>query len=277
MQEKYNTKAGLILDRIRKEPPLVQIITNYVTINDVANALLCLGGSPAMVEAEAEAASFAKIVSALYLNVGTLTAEQSRAMPLALAVARERGIPVVLDPVACGAFPEKMAYVRTLLAAGGISIIKGNAAEIMSLAGMDARSRGVDSLESGSNLAQACLSVAQTNQAVVMATGVTDTVSDGKDVWTIAGGDALLGRVSGTGCTLGGLVAAAAVAARAVGGTDADGCLAAGCAFGLAAERAALLPQTVGPMSFRTALLDSLSTVHPEDLAACAEKSVTRL
>lgn len=277
MQEQSIVKAGSILDRLRSEPPLVQIITNYVTVNDVANALLCLGGSPAMVEAEAEAASFAKLAQALYLNVGTLSAEQSRAMPLALRVAREKAIPVVLDPVACGAFPEKMAYVRTLLAVGGVSIIKGNAAEIMSLSGKNARSRGVDSLESDSGLAQACLEVAKSNQAVVMATGKVDTVSDGRQVWTIRGGCTLLERVSGTGCILGGLLAATVVAARASGGTDLEGCLAAACAFGLAAERAASLPQTIGPMSFKTALLDSLSALSPEELDTYAARSVTRI
>ncbi|HOG65531.1 MAG TPA: hydroxyethylthiazole kinase [Spirochaetota bacterium] len=271
MQSSTQTTAGTILAQLRSEPPLVQIITNYVTINDVANALLCLGGSPAMVEAEAEAASFARIVSALYLNVGTLTAEQARAMPLALAVARDRGIPVVLDPVACGAFPEKMAFVQSLLAQGGVTIIKGNSAEILSLAGMEARSRGVDALESAANPGDACRIAAEKFGAVVMATGPEDSLSDGTQVWRMTGGHPLLGRVSGTGCVLGGLVAAAAAAARRAGADDAAGCLMAAAVFALAAEQAAALPTTAGPMSFRTALFDRLSTVPQSELDAYAK------
>jgi hydroxyethylthiazole kinase len=265
-------RMGAILAALRASPPLIQVITNYVTVNDVANALLCLGASPAMVEAENEAASFARLASALYLNVGTLSAEQARAMPRALTIARERGIPVVLDPVACGAFAEKMDYVRGLLQAGGISIIKGNAAEILSLAGMEARSRGVDSLESGTNVGQACQFVANHYRAVVMASGEVDTVSDGVSLWAITGGHPLLARVSGTGCVLGGLVAAMTVASRALGGGDADGCLAAAAVFGLAAQRAATDGRIAGPSSFRTAVLDGLDAVQPDDLSSQAAK-----
>ena len=264
-------------DIVCDEPPLVQIITNYVTINDVANALLCLGGSPAMVEAENEVASFARIVSSLYLNVGTLTAEQSRSMPLALAAARERGIPVVLDPVACGAFPEKMTYVQSLLAQGGVSIIKGNSAEILSLSGMEGRSRGVDALESSASTADACRIVAKKFGAVVMATGPVDCVSDGTATWSITGGHPLLGRVSGTGCVLGGLVAAATAAARKLGADDVAGCFTAAAVFAMAAEQVATLPTTVGPMSFKNALFDRLTSIPQTELDAYTKTAWSRL
>ena len=127
MQSTTQTTAGTILEQLRREPPLVQIITNYVTINDVANALLCLGGSPAMVEAENEVASFARIVSSLYLNVGTLTAEQSAPCrwPWQPPGSAESPSSLILLPAA--PFP-KNDLCPVLLAQGGVSIIKGNLA-----------------------------------------------------------------------------------------------------------------------------------------------------
>jgi hydroxyethylthiazole kinase len=281
----YHETVRQILDTLRREVPLIQCITNYVTVNDVANALLCLGASPAMVEAENEVLSFLPLVQGLYLNIGTFTGDQPRSMRLALPLAKERNIPVLLDPVACGVIPERMAYVRELLSAGGISLIKGNSAEILSLAGRSATARGVDAVTSGNaadaerELLDACAGLAARSACTVVATGVKDVISDGKEALSLRGGSAFLTRFSGSGCILGGLMCACAAAhsRTKAGGSFLPAALTAAACMKYASEEAAARADVKGPISFKTALLDSLSGIESAHLGEWVDTHCVRL
>ena len=124
-----------------EKTPLVQAITNYVTINDCANILLSFGASPAMCEAKVEVEEFANLISALYINIGTFTEEQEEAAFLAAQKTAELGKPIILDPVACGAISRKARFTNELLERGHVSVIKGNIGEIKNLAGYQGKVR----------------------------------------------------------------------------------------------------------------------------------------
>jgi len=280
--QNLSESAGQLLDTLRRETPLVQIITNYVTVNDVANALLCLGASPAMVEAENEVRSFVPFVQALYLNTGTLTGEQARAMRLVLPSAKERGIPALLDPVACGVMKEKMDLVRALLDTGGVTIIKGNSAEVLSLAGKSAQARGVDALASAEDeVRAACGELARRYSCTVVATGASDIISNGAEGLELRGGSALLTRFSGSGCVLGGLMAASAGAlapseATSDAGAYIKAALTAAACMKYASAAAAGRADVQGPMSFKIALLDTLAAITSAGLKDWIKENCVR-
>ncbi len=252
-----------VLTELRKQRPLVQAITNYVTINDCANVLLCMGASPAMCEARDEAEEFVAVADALYLNTGTLTAEQKEAMMIATAAASRHDTPVVLDPVGIGGISRKSEFVNSLLSRHKIAIIKGNTGEIKSLAGFAGEVRGVDSTDDGSNIIEACSKLAEKFNTVVAATGMIDTISDGTRVVQIHNGHPALTMVSGTGCMLGAMTAAAAAAEK-------DFFLAACTAvltMGIAGEMAAAgMEGNILPGTYRTRLLDSICQLSEQDI-----------
>ncbi|MDD3879342.1 MAG: hydroxyethylthiazole kinase, partial [Syntrophomonas sp.] len=160
-----------IWDEVRNRRPLVHCITNYVTVNDVANIILAAGASPAMVEYPAEASGFAPLASALYFNLGTLTGEQEAAMLEGRWAAASRGVPLILDPVACGVIGRKVDLIERIKSLGKIQVLKGNIAEIKSLAGLAGQAQGVDSLDTGEGLQEACLQLAAKEKLIAAATG----------------------------------------------------------------------------------------------------------
>lgn len=254
--------AGIVTE-VRKQKPLVQAITNYVTINDCANVLISLGASPAMCEARDEVEEFVAIAGALYLNIGTLTAEQKEAMMIAAATASKLGTPVVLDPVGIGSISRKQAFVNQLLSQHKIAVIKGNAGEIKSLAGFAGGIRGVDSTDDGTHVIEACSRLAEEYNTVVVATGMIDTISDGKRVVQVHNGHSALTMVSGTGCMLGAMTAATAAVER-------DFFLAACAAvvvMGVAGEMAASgMGEIILPGTFRNRLMDCIYQISEKDI-----------
>lgn len=250
------------LKTIRNRTPLVQAITNYVTINDVANILLCFGASPAMCEAKTEVEEFVALISSLYINLGTLTEEQGEASILAVKRAAELNKPVVLDPVACGAISRKTAIVEELFACGNITVLKGNMGEIKSLAGYQGKMRGVDSIDDGEGAIEACRSLAARYNTIVVATGPTDIITDGAKTCLVENGTSMLTLVTGSGCMAG------ALAAAAVGACDDkfSATCAALMAMGLAGEMAAgTLPREL-PGTFRVKLFDTLYNLNETDI-----------
>ena len=196
-------------EAVSAQAPLVHSITNLVVMNFNANALLALGASPVMAHAELEVRDMVGIAQALVLNIGTLEPDWIRAMKLALAAARERGIPVVLDPVGAGATPYRNAALADLLQAGAPTIVRGNASEIMSLAGLAVRTRGVDSAASSLEAVQAARSLARELGAVVCVSGADDHVVDASGRWaTLSNGHPWMTRVTGVGCSASALVGA---------------------------------------------------------------------
>jgi len=199
------------LQAVRDRAPLVHSITNFVVMNFNANALLALGASPVMAHAQQEVADMAGIAQALVLNIGTLEPDWIRAMKTALQAARARGIPVVLDPVGAGATPYRNAALAELMAAGAPSIVRGNGSEIMSVAGVAAKTRGVDSSASSGQAVDAAKALARDIGGGGCASGADDHVVDASGRWAVlSNGHPWMTRVTGVGCSASALVGAVA-------------------------------------------------------------------
>jgi hydroxyethylthiazole kinase len=217
--------VGAALDALRARRPLVQNITNYVAMTVSANVLLALGASPAMVHALEEVEDFVAISDALVVNIGTLSPPWVEAMERAVVAANEARKPWVLDPVGCGATPYRTGTSAELVGFRP-AIIRGNASEIMSLAGATAEGpKGVDSAVSSDAALDAARALARRTGAVVAVTGVVDYATDGMNAVRVEGGHALMPLSTALGCSLSAVAAAfaavtdpmtAAVAALAI-------------------------------------------------------------
>ncbi|MFC4388112.1 hydroxyethylthiazole kinase [Gracilibacillus marinus] len=196
-----------ILAKVREQSPLIHNITNQVVTNFTANGLYALGASPVMANAPEEVEEMASIANALVLNIGTLTKEQVHAMILAGKIANKRNIPVVLDPVGVGATTFRTEKAKEILQQVQITVIRGNASEIATLAGIDAEVKGVDT--AGSYNMEELIRVAYQNLGVpIIITGQVDYITDGDYVTTVSNGHELLTKVTGAGCLLSSVVAA---------------------------------------------------------------------
>ena len=248
------------LEALREKPPLVHCLTNTVVQAITANALLAVGAAPAMVDAPQEAGDFAAVASAVLINVGTVHERTAEAMRLAARSAVASGTPWVLDPVAVGG----LAY-RTDLAAELLTlrptVVRGNASEVMALAGAGAGGRGVDSTDSAEDAGKAAAELAARTGGVVAVSGEVDLLTDGRRTVRVGGGSALLTRTTGAGCALGSLVAAYV----AVVDDPLVGAVAAHAHAALAAEQAAAT--AAGPGTFAAAWLDALDAVDGARLA----------
>jgi hydroxyethylthiazole kinase len=249
-------EAARIVDAVRELNPLVDCVTNYITANDCANILLAFGASPAMLDVASEAYAFARISGALYLNFGTYIRDQEAAAVEAILGAKAAKRPVVVDPVGCGAIRGRIGILAHLHEIGGIDIIKGNAGEILSLAGKDARVKGVDSGGESKGLEEAVTALARQYRCVIAATEKTDLVGDGQSLVRISNGVDMLTRITGAGCMAGALCGAAAAAAAQTGSSMLAAAVAALAAMGIAGELAYETARLPG--SFRTALIDRI-------------------
>ncbi|MEI6425530.1 MAG: hydroxyethylthiazole kinase [Lentisphaerota bacterium] len=205
--EMLNTIASSLL-AVKKKSPLVHQITNYVTVNDCANVTLAIGGSPVMADDLAEAAEMAALAQALVLNIGTLNARTIAAMLAAGKTARNRGIPVILDPVGIGATKLRTDTVKTIIEEVRPTVIRGNMSEIKCLAGFDVEIKGVDSIADERQGALVARTLAKRLKCIIAITGKQDFVSDGTRTTLIDNGHELLSKVSGTGCMTSALVGA---------------------------------------------------------------------
>ncbi|MGR6836069.1 hydroxyethylthiazole kinase [Syntrophomonas erecta] len=250
------------LRQVRENPPLVHAITNYVTINDCANILLCMGASPAMCEVKTEVEEFVELISAVYINLGTPTEGQRLAAIAAVKKATEFGKPVILDPVACGVISWRREIIEQLFKSGKITVIKGNMGEIKFLAGYEGKVRGVDSLDDGEDGIEACQSLARKYNTIIAATGPTDIISDGKTTYLIENGTPMLSMVSGTGCMVGAMVGAT----LAVSEDKVMATAAAIMAMGIAGEKAAASIPRILPGTFKVKLMDCMYELQEEDI-----------
>ena len=193
--------------RLRTRAPLVHCLTNFVAAGFTANVLLAVGASPAMVIAEQEAAHFAARADSVLINLGTITAASAEAMEQAASAATGAGTPWVLDPVAVGVLAFRTGVAASLLQHRP-AVIRGNASEILAVAGAEGGGKGVDSTAASSAAVEAARALAERTGAVVAVSGATDYVTDGAALVEIAGGDPIMTRVVGTGCALGAVIAA---------------------------------------------------------------------
>src|ERR1700728_4709440 len=242
---------------LRAKRPLIQALTNTVSSNFAANVLLSVGASPAMVENPEEAALFAGVADSVLINLGTPTAAQVESMRLAAAPAQKAGMPWVLDPIAAGGLPWRGQVAAELLKFKP-AVVRGNASEIIGLAGLGGGARGVDSSATPEAAVPAAIDLLA-HASSVSASGPVDHVVgrvDGRTVLVkIGGGSALLPRVTATGCSLGALVAAYA----AVAPDPFTRLVAAHVHFAVAAELAEA--RSKRPGTFATAFIDALDAV----------------
>ncbi len=252
--------AGKLLGAMRANPPLVQCITNFVAMNIAANVMLAAGASPAMVHAEEEAGEFAAISGALTINIGTLSSGWLAGMLKAAQSANAAGKPWVLDPVAHHATAFRRNAVARLIELRP-TIVRGNASEIIALAGGASRGQGVDSRDAVEQAEDSARQLAERHGCVVAVTGVTDFVTDGRQARRVAGGSPLMPQVTALGCSLTCLVGAFAATAP-----DAalDATVAALAVFAVAGEQAATAAN--GPGSFSWRFLDALAGLDKEVL-----------
>ncbi|MEU1621630.1 hydroxyethylthiazole kinase [Streptomyces sp. NPDC005722] len=258
--------AAQALSRVRDHSPLVQCLTNSVVTGFTANVLLALGAAPAMVDIPGEAGPFAGVASGVLVNLGTPHAEQRSAMVEAARAATAAGTPWVLDPVAVGALPVRTALARELLELRP-TVVRGNASEIIALAGAGGGGRGVDSSDGVDAAGEAARDLAGATGGVVAVSGPVDLVTDGTRVARVANGDALLTRVTGGGCALGAVMAAYA----AVDDDRFASTVAAVAGYTVAAELAA--QKAAGPGSFAVEFLDALAALRESDVAGRAAVS----
>ena len=257
---------------VRANCPMAPSITNFVTIDFVANAQIAVGGSAAMVYMPDEGNTMAEIAKCLYINVGTLIPVHAETVPRAAKAAHEK-CAYVLDPVAAG-----MGELRTKLLTDmkdyPPAIVRANASEVITLAKMwglietdEGKVRGVDSTESVESAREAAETLARFIKGAVCVSGKDDLITDGERTILSFGGSEYFARITGSGCSLGGVCAVyhsvtdpftAAVAA-----TNAYN------VAGAMAEKKA-----EGTASFKVAFLDALSNMTGDDLAACPMKEI---
>ncbi|MDO5847049.1 MAG: hydroxyethylthiazole kinase [Methanocorpusculum sp.] len=251
-----------VLDAVRKDKPLVLQITNAVTVNDCANITICFGASPIMSDDPDDAAELAGKADSLLLNIGTANAKQIEIMRSAADSAEDSGIPIILDPVGAGASAFRRETAYRFMNDYPLSVIRGNAGEIHSLAGKDACVRGVESDEAAD--LSLCAALAQESGAVVAASGAVDLVTDGKSAVEIANGTPLMGKICGIGCMAGSAAACAAAVAPPF-----DAAVFSHCALGIAGEKASIYAK--GPGMFKQALFDEVYSLTADNLERYAK------
>lgn len=253
-------KICCIRENISKQKPLIHCITNPISINQCANAILSVGAKPIMAEHPEEVCEITAASDALMLNIGNITDARIKSIMLSFKQAKDKGIPVMLDVVgiACSGF--RRAYVSGLLKIAIPSVIKGNYSEIASLHNDGYFSRGVDADSSldMSDISQAAKELALKYQTVILASGQTDIITDGKRVVYVKNGTPDMSYITGTGCMLGSLCTAFMPFLE-----PADAAVSACVYFGICGE---LAPSDDGRGSFMVNLMDKISNLTKEEI-----------
>jgi Hydroxyethylthiazole kinase, sugar kinase family len=251
------------LDAVAEASPLVNAVTNNVTVNDVAQVILHWGGLPVMSDDTREVGDMVAASEACLLNMGTVSEVGEEAMVTAGEAANEADVPVVVDPVGVGSTPTRNRVAARLVSELDVAILNGNYGEITSLAGDDAEVRGVESVGEYSDIATTAVACARTHDTVVVASGETDIVATADAAYEVTAGHPQMGTVVGTGCMLGGSLATLAGAIE-----DAtQAALAGTVAFGLAGEAAAAgeFGDVHGPGSYNVAFKDAVAGLRDTD------------
>lgn len=248
--------------QVRIQAPLIHNITNFVVMNNTANALLAIGASPAMVHAPEEVEEFVAISSALVVNIGTLDATFVEGMKRAMRQAKSLEKPIVFDPVGVGATSYRNQVSEDLLTLATPDIIRGNASEIMALAGLNAQTKGVDSLYGSDVALAAAKRLSSVWGSVVVISGAIDYVVFGEQIASIANGHPLMAKVTGMGCTATALTGAFA----AVNPDYFQAAVHAMAVMGIAGEMAA--ERNLAPGSLQVNFLDALYQLTEQEIEA---------
>lgn len=253
-------KTAEILAAVRDRSPMVHHITNKVVMNFTANVTLCMGAAPVMAPCIEESPEMVKFARALLLNIGTLDLPLVESMMAAGRAANEAGIPVIFDPVGAGATALRTRAAEMICRHLKLDIVRGNAGEILSLAGQGGKVRGVDSMDSLGDRIDIISSLAADREWTVALTGAEDVVTDGSRTAVLTNGDPIMGRVTGTGCA-----ATTAVACCAAAWNDPFEASVAGISvMGISGELAA--STCSGPGTFVPHFLDALANLKKSDI-----------
>lgn len=267
---------GKYLLQVRDRHPMVHSITNFVTVNDVANAQLACGAGPCMADHPLEAADMTAIAQALNLNMGNPSGQVLEAMVAAGQKANELGHPVVFDPVAVGTTPYRNFVAESIIRQVQLTTIKGNASEMRALMGLGGHTGGVDALDEDkpneANLlafTDHLKAFAQAQHCIAAVSGPIDIVTDGHRAFAIRNGHPKMEEVTGTGCMLSGLVAAFLGASL---DQPLEATAAAVATLGVAGQIAwANLQPNEGNASYRNRLIDALNLLQADELEACLQ------
>jgi hydroxyethylthiazole kinase len=246
------------LSAVEESSPLVNAVTNDVTVNDVAQVILHWGGLPVMSDDKREVEKMVAGAQACLLNMGTVSEAGERTIFSAGRAANDHGAPVVLDPVGVGATETRNRCAERLATELDVALINGNHGEVAALAGGDAEVRGVESVGDYADIAATATACAREFDTVVVASGVPDVVATPEAAYEVDVGDPMLSEVVGTGCMLGATTATFAGAAAL---TNLEAALLGTAGFGLAGEAAAegAFGEVHGPASFMTAFRDAVA------------------
>ena len=248
------------VEKIRQNSPVVHNITNYVVMNNSANALLAIGASPVMAHAEEEVEDMVNIAGALVINIGTLSPHWIRGMLRAVYQAKKMNIPIVLDPVGAGATAYRTSTARELIQKVPPAIIRGNASEIMALLKEDAKTKGVESTASSHTAVDAARQLNKIYGSVICVSGETDYIIYGNDLIKVMNGHPMMTKVTGMGC----IATAICGAFAAVNHKFAEAAAQAMAVMGIAGEIA--VENAPGPGSLQVNFLDTLYLLSEENI-----------
>lgn len=254
-----NADFGEIINKVRSQKPVVHMISNYVTAESVADITLAAGGSPVMADEPEEMEEIVLGADALVINMGTINYNKMISMERAATVAKDKGIPVVLDPVGVMSSSLRLEFALKLLEEGFISIVRGNYSEVKAIVTEELKGKGVDALETGADAEGEALKLAQKGAnkygCIFAVTGAVDSISDGKRAVVLNNGHPLLSDITGAGCMTSALIGTCAAVAE-------DMLVAAACGIviiGQGAELAAnFLDKKDGPGMFKVRLMDGV-------------------
>ncbi len=248
------------LETVRKQAPLVHNITNYVVMNNTANALLALGASPVMAHANEEVEDMTAIANSLVINIGTLSPHWVKAMEKAIKKASFRNLPIVIDPVGAGATAYRTETVKKLLDTAPPDVIRGNASEISALHSAESVTKGVDSTQESHSALESAKFLSDKYDCIVVVSGEIDYIISSGNRITIHNGHALMAKVTGMGCTASSLIGAFA----GVNNRTEEAAMAAMAMMGIAGEMAA--EKAAGPGTMQLHFLDTLYQLEKNDI-----------
>ncbi len=270
---------GECLENVRKNVPLVHNITNYVTVNDVANVLLACGGSPIMSDEPEDVEDITTICGGLNINIGTLNQRSIEGMFRAGRKAQELGHTILLDPVGAGASKLRTDTAVKLMDEIKFTVVRGNISEIKTLALGSGTTKGVDADvadavtdETLDNAVRFVKDFAKRTGAVVAITGAIDLVGDGERCFVIRNGRPEMGKITGTGCQLSGLTTAFVVANP---DNKLEAVAAAVCTMGLAGEIGwSRMQEGDGNSTYRNRIIDAIYNMDKKTLEKGAKYEV---
>ena len=267
------------LENVRKTVPLVYNITNYVTVNDVANVLLACGGSPIMSDEAEDVEDITSVCGGLNINIGTLHKTSIEGMFRAGKKANELRHPVLLDPVGAGASALRTNTALELMRELKLAVIRGNISEIKTLAFGSGTTKGVDAdvadAVTEENLDEAVTFVkkfARETGSIIAVTGAIDLVSDEEKCYVIRNGRPEMGRITGTGCQLSGMMTAYVTANPE---NRLEAAAAAVCVMGLAGEIGwSRMQKGDGNATYRNRIIDAIYNMTGEELEKGAKYEI---